>query len=91
MLLLQADRRCEAFTDVHVNLVGAAAEAFMGEPALGTKAVTPGGASTAVVAASGGAFGGAGECCWGESDERALLEALKKFGKDLGPERCEGQ
>ena len=88
--LVQADRRGEAFTDVHVNLVGAAAEAFiMGDPlSEGTKVAVPGGASTPIVVANG-ANGGVGEC-WGENDERALLEALKKCGKDLGPQRYVG-
>ena len=59
---------------MHVNLVGAAAEALDG-----VKAGDTGHSSTCLVAASGGDG-------WNELDERGLVEALKKCGKEL-PDR----
>ena len=79
---------------MHINLVGAAAEALMGGSGqTGLKASSAGSGTSllppvAAAAAASGAVGAAGDGgdSWNEGDDRALVEALKKCGKDL-PDR----
>ena len=86
---MQADQRCEAFTDVRVNLVGAAAEALMGGTDLKPASAASNGTSLQHPPVAIGVAVGDGGDSWNEGDDRALVEALKKCGKEL-PDRYYG-
>ena len=84
VLIPQADLRCQAFTDVNVNLVGAAAETLMmGGPAapLPTKpAGTQAGSMAPLQPPAPSSSGDAPvpTVDWDESQQLALVEALKR-------------